>query len=183
MWLAEAAKDDVLLDLHEYYEKQTARNRYEILGVNGKLSLTIPVLGQKGEKVMTKDIRIANHDWCNVHLRSIRSAYGRAPFYEFYFEEVEKIIRQRHTFLLDFNMDVLQWLRSKKLLITTEITQEFHPYGSKEIVSIAMLESDPTYPQVFSDRYEFVRGLSAIDLLMNLGPRCSDYILLWKNGK
>lgn len=182
-WLAEAAAEDVVLDTHEYYDKQTMRNRFEILGVNGKMTLSIPVEGQKGVKTLSKDIKIANHDWRKLHLTSVRSAYGRAPFYEHYFEEISNILLKKQAYLMDFNLEVLDWLRTKKLVITENKSTDFVPFNEKEIVRPISQEIAPTYLQVFSDRFAFHGGLSAIDLLMNLGPRSADHILLWKNGK
>lgn len=182
-WLSAAMENDVVLDAHEYYEKQTPRNRFIILGVNGPQILTVPVEGQKGRKVMTCDIRIAHHDWRKMHLTSIRSAYGRAAYFEYYFDELSAIFLNRQTFLLDFNQEVLEWLRSKKLPITTAITSAHIPYTQKEFATLPQPAQPPSYLQVFSDRYPFVSGLSAIDLIMNLGPRVADHVLLWKNGK
>lgn len=182
-WLAEAASADVVLDLHEYYEKQTLRNRFEILGVNGKMTLSIPVEGQKGVKTLSKDVKIANHDWRKLHLTSIRSAYGRAPFYEHYFDELADIFLEKQAYLADFNLQVLDWLKAKKLSITTAQSTAFIPYSEKQIPQPCAMEEPPAYLQVFSDRFPFSSGLSVIDLLMNLGPRSADHILLWKNGK
>lgn len=182
-WLAEAASADVVLDLHEYYEKQTLRNRFEILGVNGKMTLSIPVEGQKGVKTLSKDVKIANHDWRKLYLTSIRSAYGRAPFYEHYFDELADIFLEKQAYLADFNLQVLDWLKAKKLSITTAQSTAFIPYSEKQIPQPCAMEEPPAYLQVFSDRFPFSSGLSVIDLLMNLGPRSADHILLWKNGK
>lgn len=182
-WLAEASTVDVILDVHEYYEKQTPRNRFEILGVNGILSLSIPVVGQKGEKVMSKDIRIAEHDWRKKHLTSIRSSYGSAPFFEFYFDELSDIFLKRQEFLIDFNMEALNWLRSKKIPVSNNLSTEFLPFDQKEKITPIAIDEPPRYLQVFSDRFNFQSGLSSIDVLMNLGPRAADHILLWKNGK
>jgi hypothetical protein len=39
----------------------------------------------------------------------------------------------------------------------------------------------PSYPQVFSDRHPFMSGLSAIDIIMNKGPRTSEYLMQLTN--
>ncbi|MFM7768484.1 MAG: WbqC family protein, partial [Bacteroidota bacterium] len=38
------------------------------------------------------------------------------------------------------------------------------------------LIQQPSYMQVFRDRFPFVSGLSALDLLMNLGPASVSYL-------
>lgn len=174
-WLKIASSDEVILDCHEYYVKQTLRNRIEILGANGVQKLTIPVESQKGEKMSVKDIRIAHHEWRKLHLTSIRSAYGRAPYFEYYFEEIETIFLKKQNFLVDFNLEAIEWLRSKKLKIAHRHSAEYIPYNMKPIAEGADFKT-AEYFQVFSDRFPFASNLSAIDLLMNLGPRVVEYL-------
>ncbi len=181
--MAMAASDEVILDVHEYYEKQTPRNRYAILGVNGPQTLTIPVEGQKGQKVMTKDIRIAHQDWRKPQLTAIRSAYGRSSYFEHYYQELQHIFEGKQDFLIDFNWQVLEWLKGNKHRITDRVTQTFVPFDQKEVFELSSTDCQKSYLQVFSDRMAFVNGLSAIDWMMNLGPRAPEYVLLWKNGK
>ena len=49
--------DKIFIEKHENYPKQTYRNRCEILGANGILTLSIPVTKLK-PKTFTKDILI-----------------------------------------------------------------------------------------------------------------------------
>lgn len=182
-WLSQAIEPDVVIDIHEHYEKQTLRNRFEILGVNGRLSLTIPIAGQKGEKVAMKDIRIADNTWRKTHLTSIRSAYGRAAFFEFYFDEIASLFMGKQQFLADFNLEAIEFIRKNKISVSEKISEATLPFTEKEKVELNTENLAPPYPQVFSDRFGYVPALSVIDLLMNLGPRAADHILLWKNGK
>ncbi|MEY3398060.1 MAG: hypothetical protein RL220_654, partial [Bacteroidota bacterium] len=62
----------------DHYCKQTIRNRYTILGVNGSLMLTVPVEGQKGQKIPLRDIRLFGNSWQSNHWHSVRSAYGKS---------------------------------------------------------------------------------------------------------
>ncbi len=55
-----AQNDTVLIEQHEHFIKQSFRNRMEIFGVNGKLSLTIPLHRKSREKIMIADLSIAN---------------------------------------------------------------------------------------------------------------------------
>jgi len=178
-WLAMAHKVAVI-NSNEIYLKQTYRNRYDILGVNGRLSLTVPVEGQKGLKTPFKDIRIAGTSWRKQHVSTLRSSYGRAAYFEHYFEGLETCLVKPHTFLLDLNLFALEWLNSCGLQFQVSVIEE--PWEYEEGDRTYLWEPSQTwpelacYPQVFSDRHPFMSGLSAIDIVMNKGPRTSEYL-------
>ena len=114
-WLA-LTSPKAIVNANEIYVKQTYRNRYDILGVNGRLSLTVPVEGQKGEKTAFKDIRLAGGGWRKQHVSTLRSAYGRAAYFEHYFDALEACLLKQETFLLDLNLRALAWIQSGRLL-------------------------------------------------------------------
>lgn len=161
-----------------------------ILGVNGPVKLTIPVQSLHGEKKPVSDIRISGNTWISGCLKSIRSAYGRAAFFEFYFDEVERIFLRKHSFLLDLNLESTHCLASGFKLAPPVLTEGKSPEYDPSNVSDLRGSFEPaspvpqtsSYPQVFSDRHGFVNGLSAIDLLFNMGPKSVDYVLLKKNS-
>ncbi|NJO02926.1 MAG: WbqC family protein [Bacteroidia bacterium] len=71
----------VCLDIYEYYEKQSYRNRCRIMTAHGPQDLSIPVI-KPGHQKRFKDIRIDySQKWVNIHWRTIQSAYGKAPFF------------------------------------------------------------------------------------------------------
>ena len=190
-WVRLALEEDpASIYVHENYIKQTYRNRYDILSANGPISLTIPVEGQKGQKVMTKDIRIADHQWVKNHLATIRSAYARSAYYEFFADEILPVFESRYSFLVDFNMASIAWMARYIPQFRFEISSEnrgFLALSEMEQNQLLVFEpgqnwtQTPSYPQVFADRFAFQSNLSTLDLLMNLGPRATDYILFTKN--
>lgn len=177
------------IDLEEMYVKQTTRNRMLISGVNGPIMLSVPVHSTQGIKTPIKDIRIQQGNWVNTYARSIQSAYGRSAFFEYYFDDVQRILSKRHKFLLDLNIESMQWLRTKMKLsrpiayVENEksVVWDLDLRGAFE--PSAAIPTHREYPQVFSDRMPFHYGLSAIDLLFNMGPRSIDYLLLKKNSE
>jgi hypothetical protein len=178
-WLA-LASPKASVNAGEIYLKQTYRNRYDILGVNGRLSLTAPVEGQKGEKTAFKDIRLTAGNWRKQHVSTLRSAYGRAAYFEHYFDTLEDCLLKPQTFLLDLNLRALAWIQSCGVSMQLELIDEPWSYKPGDYTyrwepSHAWKEL-PAYPQVFSDRHPFMSGLSAVDLIMNLGPRTNDYL-------
>ena len=173
------------INQNEIYLKQTYRNRYDILGVNGRLSLTVPVEGQKGIKTAFKDIRIAGNSWRKQHSSTLRSSYGRAAYFEHYFGKLEACLLKPHSFLLDLNLEALEWVKLAGLPLQVKLIDE--PWEFQEGDNTYLWEPSqawpvlPSYPQVFSDRHPFMSGLSAIDIIMNKGPRTSEYLMQLTN--
>ena len=82
----------IILESNEYYVKQSYRNRCEILTANGVDKLIVPLTSKHG-KVYIRDVRIDySQKWLNGHWRAIQSAYGKAPFFEFYADALYNIL-------------------------------------------------------------------------------------------
>jgi hypothetical protein len=172
------------LEKYEFFEKQTYRNRCEILGANGKLALTIPLLNRKN-KALTKDIRIDNKTpWQVNHWRTIESAYSSSPFFEYFCDDLLPFYSMQFEFLFEFNM-ALQ-LKMTELLglkincnYTSEYKQasaeqrDFRNNFSPKIISKTQFTK---YIQVFENKFDFIPNLSILDLLFNLGNESEDYL-------
>ncbi len=170
----------VLLEQYEYYEKQSYRNRCNIAGPNGVLSLSIPVEKKTGDKTVIRDIRISEHgEWQMQHWKSIESAYNSTPFFEYYKDDFIGFYHKKWNFLWDFNLElqatILDLLELEPSIKFTsdyniilkenclDLRQSFHP--KKENLQI----SNTPYYQVFEQRFGFQPNLSIIDLLFNMG--------------
>jgi hypothetical protein len=172
----------VLIEKWENYHKQTYRNRCMILGANGPLILTVPVLRGSFHKVSLKDLEIDNsRRWRELHLRGITSAYATAPFFEFYFDAISRVISKPFRFLLDLNTEALYSVNeaiglNTGISFTGEYLAEGAVHGdyryliSPKKPSSAEGFTNIQYTQVFSEKYGFVPGLSIIDVLLNNGP-------------
>ncbi len=180
-------REKVIIDLGENYPKQTWRNRYDVPGPNGMLQLTIPVVGTKGQKVPVGQIRIDNRQqWADQHRKTLRAAYGSAPFFEHYAPAVENMLSKRYKRLADFNYATLKliqkWLSLSGETAKSEIWIEpdsdhldLRPYF-KPAHSKALQFDTHAYIQVFADRLNFVPNCSIIDLIFNLGPEARSYL-------
>ena len=73
------------------------------------LDLTVPV--QKGKTQLTSgEVAVIYRDkWQQVHLRAIQSAYGRAPYFEHYFPQIEQIIKTEHKTIFDLGKSSIAW--------------------------------------------------------------------------
>jgi hypothetical protein len=126
MWAAFATSDHALVNTSEHYVKQTWRNRYAIMSSHGREILTIPVQGQKGQKVIVSDIQIFGNDWRRQHMQAIRSAYGKSAFYIYLEEDLSKLIVEgKQRFLIEFNEQSLE-ICSKYLGISEWKKSEGH---------------------------------------------------------
>ena len=173
--------DRILLECHQNYQKQSYRNRCRIMTAGGPFELFVPVL-KPGGKVQLKDVRIDyGQKWLKDHWRTIKTAYGNAPFFEHFAPGIYGIYQRNHQFLLDMNLDFIslfnQWLGVKTPILKT-IEFSAAPAGSdidwrSRIHPKKHSKSNPfykpcNYNQIFGKK--FVGNLSIIDLLFCEGP-------------
>ena len=171
--------DTALIEREENYAKQTYRNRCYILSANGTQMLTVPILEGSFHKTVIKDIRIDySKRWQQVHLRAINAAYKSSPYFDFYYDDIERIILTNPKFLLDLNFELLSFLiNALKISINIEHTARFAPptnnkndYRYLITPKIPALRNTMQYRQTFIFDSGFVQGLSVVDLLFNMGP-------------
>jgi hypothetical protein len=164
-------EDFILVDTHENYQKKSFRNKYQILGANGPLSLSIPLKKGKANQVNIKDVLVAyDEDWVKNHLESIRSAYGKSAYFEHYYAPIEIILNRKKASLYELNLDLLSYcIKSLKWGIKVEESTTF-------IKTFEIEYKTKPYPQVFEDKHQFTPNLSIIDLLFNMGPEARFYL-------
>ncbi len=174
----------VALDAAEHYQKGSLRNRCHIAGPNGPQRLSIPLIKGKHQQTPIREVRISYEEpWQRQHWRTIQAAYGNAPFYEHYADEIRPFYERRWTFLFDYNIDFQVLILQKKLGWTGEFvfTSEYFPAGTwsqgadlRDDIGGGLNEfptwfSPVRYPQVFEERTGFLPNLSVLDLLLCCG--------------
>jgi len=167
-------------EAHENYQKGGPRNRCRIATANGPLLLSIPLTGGKHQQMPIREVRIDyRQDWQRQHAQTIRSAYGRAPYYEFYADDLLAVAAQRHNFLWDYNLALTQHLiATLGLPLTLSYTSCFRGGASDKRRDVRAghagadnsIRQPTPYRQVFEERYGFLPGLSILDALFCLGP-------------
>jgi hypothetical protein len=179
-YISKFVSGEPLIEIHENYQKQSYRNRCCIYGANGVQSLVIPVKKTHGQKMPVSEVEIDYAtNWQHTHCKAIESAYRLSPFYEYYADELEKVILQPTVRLVDLNTALLRMMFSL-IGINTPIkfTEEWTPMTDKDFRKIIQPKSEPEdenfnplpYQQTFSERFGFQPNLSIIDLLFNDGP-------------
>jgi len=180
-----ANADEVLVEREENYLKQTYRSRCYILSAHGPQLLSVPVYLGSFHKTLIKDIRIDySKRWQQVHCRAITASYMSSPYFQFYFENIERIILKNHVFLLDLNMSLTESLLDiLKLQKPISYTADFKQPGDidtdfRYIISpkIETQFRRIKYPQVFKMEKDCFPGLSIIDLIFNMGPESADLL-------
>ena len=177
----------IIIEKHEHFIKQTYRNRCHILTAQGVEKLVVPLTSKHG-KVLISDVRIDYaQKWVNNHWRTIESAYRSAPFFEFYADDVQKVLFKQHTFLYDMNLDLLticlKWL---KLNVTVQESMSYEKTPHLDIIDLrnvihakkpelyANNFKPVPYTQVFGNK--FVAELSLIDLVFCEGPNARNVL-------
>lgn len=181
--------DRVFIEMHENFQKQSYRNRCVIYGANGPLTLVIPVKKHRGRKKIITDVRIDNDkDWQNIHWKSLVSAYRNSPFFEFYQDDLNRLLFKREEFLADINLHLLDHIiRLLNLNETYSLSEDFlidsglHDYRQAINPKKRLQKPDRRfypvrYQQVFAEKFGFIPNLIVLDLLFNEGPN-SHHIL------
>ncbi|KUJ56271.1 WbqC family protein [Chryseobacterium aquaticum] len=175
-------ENEIIFEQYESFPKQTFRNRTNIYGANGKLSLIIPI-NHNGKREF-KDIEISyREDWMNIHWKSIKTAYQSSPYFEFYEDKFKVLYEVKEKYLLDFNLksiDIIQKIlkTEKAQSLNEEYIKNpeeinFREQFSPKIPSVFDMEE---YYQTFTDKHGFLKDLSIIDLICNKGPESVTYI-------
>ena len=168
------------IEQYEHFVKQSIRNRCDIYGANGKLTLSIPKQRKASSKTILKDIKIAyHHPWQKEHWKSICSAYRSSSYFEFYEDLFAPLYQIKVIYLSDFNLK-LQEVIFKCLQIkdTSILTQSYQKQSISNDYRNAtfQIKNQTKYHQVFENNCGFIANLSIIDLLFNLGPESADYL-------
>lgn len=170
-----------IIDIHEFFRKQSYRNRCVIAGANGPLNLIVPIQRGSG-KTKVKDIKIDHsQNWKKIHWKSLESAYRTSPYFEYYEHLFYPVYNEdKLKFLVDLNdkmaeiiLSCLQFEKtvhkSKYYLSTVsglaDYRQKIHPKQPSLDFSTGV-----KYIQVFEDKLGFFPNLSVLDLVFNEGP-------------
>jgi hypothetical protein len=177
--------EELFIEREENYQKQSYRNRCYILSAGGPQLLTIPVYTGSFYKTPVKDIRIDySKRWQQIHSGALKSSYNSSPYFQFYFDTIERIIQSNYKFLLDLNMDLLaEILRMLEIESKISYTIDFEPIaGNNNDFRYTIspkrnsVYNTKEYLQVFRAVKGFVPGLSIVDLIFNMGPEAISYL-------
>jgi hypothetical protein len=178
--------DEIVLETHEHYIKQSFRNRCVINTTQGRADLIIPLTSKHGKTVI-RDVQIDyTQKWLNNHWRTIQSAYANAAFFEYYADDLQKILFRKHVFLLDLNRELLslclKWLKWPKIVkeslayekLPTNVVDRRSHINPKKTQHLEEFFRPAPYTQVFGSTFE--ENLSIIDLIFCVGPSAASIV-------
>ena len=181
----------VTIEQWESFQKQTYRNRCLIATTQGVQALTVPVEKPADNgTVYIKDFRISDHgNWRHLHWNALQSAYGESPFFEYYQDDIRPFYEKRWTFLLDFNEAIRQKM-CELIDIQPNVTYSTTYVAEANTADVADFRvaihpkhpaqdddfNPKTYYQVYQMKHGFLKNLSILDLLFNMGPESVFYL-------
>ena len=172
--------------IYDRFRKMSFHNRFVLAGANGIVHLTIPIKGGREQKKLITEVEIDHSfDWQKKHWRTLVSGYAKAPFFDYYSEEIRTLLFNRENNLTNYNIYILRkicsWLKIS--VVVNEIGQVFTTDEDyRNTILPRNFQNDaatwkPTYPQVFEDKIGFQPNLSILDLLLNVGPASRDLLV------
>jgi hypothetical protein len=164
------------------FTKMSFKNRMVILSAQGPLNLTIPILGGREQKTAIKDILIAyDAPWQAQHFKAIKTCYKRAPYFEYYEADIEKLYATKKEYLVDFLEDCHHFLQKSikgkwalidwKENINDEVNtmhKTMLPWQPNNYDKFAIQHN---YMQVFESTKGFTSNLSILDWLFCEGGK------------
>ena len=96
----------ILVDFNSDYSHFLNINKTKIVNRSNAFEMEVPLIFSSKD-IKIKELKIDhNKNWINGHFQSIQSSYGRFPYYIYYVDEIIKILKLRHNFLIDLNYDL-----------------------------------------------------------------------------
>jgi hypothetical protein len=170
-----------IIEAYENYQKRSIRNRAHILSSNGPICLSVPLEKGKTKKLIS-EVRIAYHEnWQSNHRTAIVSAYGTAPYFDYYYPYIEQILSTKYETLFSL-FEAIQSFVCRTIGIESGTYTQAYDRSTKSTRPIFIGKDKnielkkSKYTQVFSDRFAFNADLSILDLIFNRGPEAIQYL-------
>lgn len=170
----------ICIEAQEHYQKQSYRNRCEIVTAQGTQQLILPIVHtHSGQPIPITNVRLEyTSPWQTKMIRAIRTAYASSPYFIHYFDELATLLLSRPTTLLEYNTALLRFLlHAFKIECEIAYTHTYTPPSYPTEDGDLRTKFHPKRPrleqiryyQVFADRLPFYPNVSAIDFLFNEG--------------
>ena len=179
-WHLATNGDGFVYEPAEDFRRQTMRNRMVISGPQGKTILSFPV--QSNAEQITLPL-LSAHISPSHSFRTLQSAYGGAPFFEHFEDELRTMWLKylpNHGAevkpLKAFNAATIEWVAElcRWTVIPDSIEVPEFSASSKDLRDKHRLAGRgwnfSRYTQIFEGSNGFVPGCSILDALMTLGP-------------
>lgn len=104
----------ILADVFVYldtvrYTPRDWENRNRVKTAGGPVWLSVPVIRRKRDQRIFETLIDNEQNWDQKHLRTLRHAYGKAPFYDAHADALEDIYSARWERLIDLNCQIVEY--------------------------------------------------------------------------
>ena len=173
----------VCFDSHAPFTKMSFKNKMIILSAQGPLALTIPIVGGRDQKTAINNIRIAYEaPWQAQHFKALKTCYKRAPYFEYYEADLEKLYTTKTELLVEFleachqflqkaikgKWELIQFNEYAQKIKEEETKKEIHPWQPNNYAQFPIKNE---YQQVFTSPSGFIQNLSILDMLFSVGGK------------
>ena len=173
-----AQHEHIVFDCTTAFSKMSFKNRMVIATAQGPLHLSIPIVGGRDQKTPMNEIRIAyDSPWKSQHFKAISVNYKRAPYFEYYADNLKSLYDNDYEHLNDFLLATQHWTKQQlkaKWLIETSIEQPTFNVETKWMDSIKPNNFQTEgkqfqYQQVFDTG--FIQNACILDALFAMGGK------------
>lgn len=180
--------ETIVIEKHDNYQKRTYRNRFMIATPKGRHLLSVPLKKGKNSLKFT-EVRISYDDlWVTSFSNTLKTNYGSAPFFHYYFEAISRIFNKKPAFLTDLNDELRNFIfTSLGIDIPVIYTSGYQKSYGLEIKDLRNkylpvkfetgVQLSSTYNQVYENLTGFIQDVSIIDLLFNTGKFGLNYLI------
>jgi hypothetical protein len=169
-WFALLQNNHCIISEGGPLQKQSLLNRCWIKTAQGAYALTIPLL-HTGSARRYEDTYISYHEnWPLRMLRTLNTNYRKSAYYEYYFPELEEILRAKPQTLSALNHSLIIWM-CRVFHLKPVFSQNPNDFRLDEVLfppkPSPLLSHQVSHFQLYG---EFIPGLSALDVLFHYGP-------------
>ncbi|MFC4233498.1 WbqC family protein [Parasediminibacterium paludis] len=179
---------NTIIELFDNYQKMSFRNRCTLIGSNGLIDLSIPIVGGRNKKQLMCEVKIDySQPWQQQHIKTIKSCYGKSPFFEYFIFDIETLLKCQYNSLVDLNTALLNW--TKKIVKLNNTISFSEAYQAKEVLNgivdnrnlfmpkdfqkqVGIIK----YTQVFESKIGFKPNVSILDMLFCEGPAAKNLL-------
>ncbi|WP_127125783.1 WbqC family protein [Pseudoflavitalea rhizosphaerae] len=178
LWQVSTNLKHIVFDSYDRYQKMSFRNRAVVLGSNGPILLSVPLVDGREQRRPMKEVRIANDAaWQSQHFKTLKSCYNRSPWFQYFEQELVELYEKKFEWLLDWNLACWQWAAAKMdgdftMELSSGYQENYDPAEWLDLRNKVLPQTinqafpDPVkYSQVFADRLGFVPNCSVLDLI------------------
>ena len=139
------------------------------------------LLNGRNQRVPMAEVKIfQEEDWQQQHYKSIKNAYNRSPFFEYYELELHRLLAAPYNRLIDFNKASLDFvLHSLRIKKEIQVLGDNTIDDNHDLVDLRKeqhaFEQKPYY-QLFESKNGFLTNLSVLDLIFNEGNQAINFL-------